>query len=172
MGRSYRRDLETEMLRERLSRLNEASWCICINESLDFNAVVQTVLDSSRYGGRNGHTQVEQDLLGYQGRQRSGPRRQVGGAQDLSPGDCLTGFPVPLAFQTALDPTGTGKGYHVIRRGSPGPGCAGRLAEDPNSGSTGARPVGRASLFSRLIAHPTPKRPPSDAARRRRSPLL
>ena len=49
MGQSYRRDLETEMLRERLSRLNEASWCI--NESVDFDAVIQAVLDSARYGG-------------------------------------------------------------------------------------------------------------------------
>ena len=39
MGRSEQRDRENEMLRERLSRLSEASRRI--NESLDFDAVLQ-----------------------------------------------------------------------------------------------------------------------------------
>ena len=55
MDRSDELELENAALRERLSRLSEASRRI--NESLDFEAVLQGVLDSaraltsSRYGG-------------------------------------------------------------------------------------------------------------------------
>ena len=147
MGQSYRRDLETEMLRERLSRLNEASWCI--NESLDFDAVGQAVLDSARYGGCNGHTQAEQDLPGCHCRRCPGPCWQVDGDPGRSPGDFLTGFPVPLALRAALDPTGAREGHPGLRRGSPRPRRAGRLAGDPNSRSRSARPASRALLFSR-----------------------
>ncbi len=46
MERSEQRDRENEMLRERLSRLSAAS--LRINESLDFDQVLQGVLDSAR----------------------------------------------------------------------------------------------------------------------------
>ena len=46
MDQSDQRDREFEALRERLSRLSEAS--LRINESLDFDAVLQGVLDSAR----------------------------------------------------------------------------------------------------------------------------
>ena len=46
MNRDDARDLETYSLRDRLSRLSEAS--LRINESLDFDAVLQRVLDSAR----------------------------------------------------------------------------------------------------------------------------
>ncbi len=45
-NRATRRDREIQALRERLSRLSEAS--LRINESLDFDTVVQGVLDSAR----------------------------------------------------------------------------------------------------------------------------
>ena len=43
---SDQRDREIETLRERLSRLSQAS--LRINESLDFYAVLQGVMDGSR----------------------------------------------------------------------------------------------------------------------------
>ena len=46
MEQSSRRDREIEALRERLSRLSQAS--LRINESLDFETVLQGVLDSAR----------------------------------------------------------------------------------------------------------------------------
>ena len=46
MAETDRRDLEIEALRERLSRLSEASRRI--NESLDFDTVLQGILDSAR----------------------------------------------------------------------------------------------------------------------------
>ena len=46
MDKAYRRDQEAAALRERLARLGEAS--LRINESLDFDAVLQGVLDSAR----------------------------------------------------------------------------------------------------------------------------
>ena len=46
MNRPDERDLEIARLRERLSRLSEA--CLRINESLDFDVVLQGVLDSAR----------------------------------------------------------------------------------------------------------------------------
>ena len=46
MTESDRRDLEIQALRERLSRLSEASRRI--NESLDFDTVLQDILDSAR----------------------------------------------------------------------------------------------------------------------------
>jgi len=46
MNRGDARDLEIQALRDRLSRLSEAS--LHINESLDFDAVLQGVLDSAR----------------------------------------------------------------------------------------------------------------------------
>ena len=46
MNRGDARDLEIQALRDRLSRLSEAS--LRINESLDFDAVLQGVLDSAR----------------------------------------------------------------------------------------------------------------------------
>ena len=46
MNRDDARDLEIQALRGRLSRLSEAS--LRINESLDFDTVLQGVLDSAR----------------------------------------------------------------------------------------------------------------------------
>ena len=46
MNRDDERDLVIQALRDRLSRLSEAS--LRINESLDFDTVLQGVLDSAR----------------------------------------------------------------------------------------------------------------------------
>ena len=46
MNRDDERDLEIQALRDRLSRLSEAS--LRINESLDFDTVLQGVLESAR----------------------------------------------------------------------------------------------------------------------------
>ncbi|MCY4108487.1 MAG: hypothetical protein OXG11_05595, partial [Chloroflexi bacterium] len=46
MNRDDPRDLEMQALRDRLSRLSEAS--LRINESLDFDTVLQEVVDSAR----------------------------------------------------------------------------------------------------------------------------
>ena len=46
MNRDDARDIEIQALRGRLSRLSEAS--LRINESLDFDTVLQGVLDSAR----------------------------------------------------------------------------------------------------------------------------
>ena len=45
---SDQRDREMEALRERLSRLSQAS--LRVNESLDFDQMLQGVLESARYG--------------------------------------------------------------------------------------------------------------------------
>ena len=91
---------EVEALRERLSRLSEAS--LCINGSLDFDTVLQGVLDSARSltGARYGVMTLLDDEGGVQDFLSSGLTAEEAGQLWLMPdGLCilesLTGISVP-----------------------------------------------------------------------------
>ncbi len=66
MAQPDERDLRIQELEERLSRLSSAS--LRITEDLDFNTVLQGVLDSARFltGARYGAITLVDDSLGLQ----------------------------------------------------------------------------------------------------------
>ena len=85
MAQSDQRDREIEMLQERLSRLSEAS--LRINDSLDFDQVLQGVLDSARSltGARYGVMTLLDDQGGVQDFLSSGLTDEESGRLWLMP---------------------------------------------------------------------------------------